>query len=77
MLLLLLFIIIIALENITFECSFCNMKFDKQRELEKHCRSELHKKKLTSDEDREWTFRAPPRGLNSDEYILCNRSVMV
>ncbi|XP_041363275.1 probable helicase with zinc finger domain [Gigantopelta aegis] len=61
------------LENISFDCTFCNLKFEKQRELEKHCRSELHKKKLTSDEGQDWKFRAPPRGLNNDEYILCHR----
>jgi hypothetical protein len=51
-------------------CDFCDMKFTSEAELETHCRSDLHKKKITSDEDGRWRYRYPPRGLSSEEYTL-------
>ncbi|ESO87147.1 hypothetical protein LOTGIDRAFT_106967, partial [Lottia gigantea] len=54
-------------------CTFCDIKFNKKEELETHCRSDLHKKRLTSDEGQDWKFRPPPRGLSSEEYSLCQR----
>ncbi|XP_046366711.2 probable helicase with zinc finger domain isoform X1 [Haliotis rufescens] len=56
-----------------FVCTFCDIKFTRQDELDTHCRSDLHKKRLTSDEGHGWKFRAPPRGLSSEEYVLCLR----
>lgn len=56
-------------------CDFCDMKFTSEAELETHCRSDLHKKKITSDEDGRWKFRYPPRGLSSEEYTLCRSFV--
>ncbi|XP_055954783.1 probable helicase with zinc finger domain [Patella vulgata] len=56
-----------------YECTFCDIKFKKKGELETHCRSDLHKKRLTSDEGQDWQFRPPPRGLSSEEYCLCQR----
>ncbi|XP_052069643.1 probable helicase with zinc finger domain [Mytilus californianus] len=56
-------------------CDFCDMKFTSEAELETHCRSDLHKKKITSDEDGRWRYRYPPRGLSSEEYTLCRSFV--
>ncbi|XP_076449410.1 putative helicase with zinc finger domain [Babylonia areolata] len=54
-------------------CSFCDMHFDRQEELDAHCQSDLHKKRLASDESQEWKYRPPPRGQTTEDYMLCHR----
>ncbi|XP_062616187.1 probable helicase with zinc finger domain isoform X1 [Saccostrea cucullata] len=58
-----------------FSCTFCDIKFVSASELETHCRSDLHKKRITSDEDQNWKYRVPPRNLTSEEFTIC-RSVL-
>ncbi|XP_071814832.1 probable helicase with zinc finger domain isoform X3 [Apostichopus japonicus] len=36
-----------------------------------HCLSESHQSIITSDKGRDWKHRPPPRGVTSDDYILC------
>ncbi|KAK7502369.1 hypothetical protein BaRGS_00006322, partial [Batillaria attramentaria] len=56
-----------------FFCSFCDIRFERQEELDTHCHSDLHKKRLASDESHNWHHRPPPRGQSSEEYQLCQR----
>ncbi|XP_033744648.1 probable helicase with zinc finger domain [Pecten maximus] len=58
-------------ENRKHVCTFCNISFDQQEELDTHCKSDLHRKKITADDDQNWKYREPPRGLNAEEYSLC------
>ena len=51
------------------------MTFDNQTDLETHCKSDDHKKNITSDEGHNWKYRPPPRGLVAEEYLLCQRYV--
>ncbi|CAL1275056.1 unnamed protein product [Larinioides sclopetarius] len=53
-------------------CSYCSVMVSSETELIEHCNSETHQLIIMSDEGREWKFRAPPRGVGSDQYGLCN-----
>ena len=44
-----------------------------QSELETHCKRDDRKKNITSDEGHNWKYRPPPRGLVSEEYLICQR----
>ncbi len=57
----------------TYPCTYCNVAFVTRDELKLHCTSDLHKKKVSSDDGRKWKYRPPPRGLVSDEYTKCPR----
>ncbi|OWF45624.1 helicase with zinc finger domain [Mizuhopecten yessoensis] len=52
-------------------CTFCNIRFDQQEELDTHCKSDLHRKKITADDDQNWKYREPPRGFGAEDYSLC------
>lgn len=54
-------------------CPYCDLHFDRQDELDVHCHSDLHTKRLASDESQKWNFRPPPRGQIADDYTLCSR----
>lgn len=60
-------------EGQKYLCLFCDIRFERQEELDTHCHSDLHKKRLASDESHNWHFRPPPRGQSSEEYLLCQR----
>ena len=60
-------------ERPSYACTFCDISFGSHAELRAHCASDLHKKKITSDDEHEWKFRPPPRGLTAEEYVLCPR----
>ncbi|KAG8184133.1 hypothetical protein JTE90_008914 [Oedothorax gibbosus] len=52
-------------------CSFCSLFLGTEAELVEHCNSETHQLIIMSDEGRDWKFRAPGRGVGSDQYALC------
>ncbi|XP_070187827.1 probable helicase with zinc finger domain isoform X2 [Littorina saxatilis] len=54
-------------------CPFCDISFERQEELDTHCHSDLHKKRLASDESHKWNYRPPPRGQTAEDYVLCQR----
>ncbi|XP_060071826.1 probable helicase with zinc finger domain [Ylistrum balloti] len=58
-------------DNRKYVCTFCDIRFDQQEELDTHCKSDLHRKKITADDDQNWKYREPPRGLSAEEYSLC------
>ncbi|PVD39317.1 hypothetical protein C0Q70_01946 [Pomacea canaliculata] len=60
-------------ESLLYFCSFCDVRFARQEELDTHCHSDQHKNHLASDESHGWTYRPPPRGQTSEEYALCQR----
>lgn len=66
-------IISVSAQSIDLSCSFCNMTFDTKSDLDIHCRSDEHKKNITSDEGHSWKYRPPPRGLAAEDYTLCQR----
>ena len=57
----------------SFSCTYCDISFVTKMELQTHCGSDLHKKRVSSDEGKDWKFRPPPRGLTSEEYSMCPR----
>ncbi|KAK7082158.1 hypothetical protein SK128_003180 [Halocaridina rubra] len=57
---------------VRIHCSYCNVYFSNNAELQSHCRGPDHQMTIMSDEGREWTHRPPPRGLSADEYALCS-----
>ena len=59
----------------SYTCSCCDIAFNTRHELRVHCNSELHRKKVMMDEERDWKYRPPPRGLTSREYSKCPRLV--
>ena len=63
----------VSVPSVPLFCSFCSMTFENQSELETHCKSDDHKKNITSDEGHNWKYRPPPRGLVSEEYLICQR----
>lgn len=60
-------------QSIDLYCSFCKMTFDAKSDLDTHCRSDEHKKNITSDEGHSWKYRPPPRGLVAEDYTLCQK----
>ncbi|XP_022239741.1 probable helicase with zinc finger domain isoform X2 [Limulus polyphemus] len=52
-------------------CSYCNVGFTTDAELEFHCRSQEHQITIMSDKGRDWKFRTPPRGISAASYSLC------
>lgn len=61
-------------KNYKWYCSYCNVQCSSANGLHMHCLSETHQSIITSDEGRDWKHRPPPRGVTSDEYILCPES---
>lgn len=53
------------------DCSYCNLQFSSQAELQVHCRSQEHQTTIMSDTGHSWLHRPPPRGLAAAEYRLC------
>ena len=56
-----------------FPCSYCDISFHLAHELHVHCRSDLHQKRLDSEDGCDWKHRPPPRGLTAEEYTKCPR----
>ncbi|KAL5018495.1 hypothetical protein ScPMuIL_004217 [Solemya velum] len=54
-------------------CTFCDTKFASELELNTHCKTDTHKKNITSDDGYHWDYRPPPRGLSNEEFLLCQR----
>uniref|UniRef100_A0A0B7B1B5 C3H1-type domain-containing protein n=1 Tax=Arion vulgaris TaxID=1028688 RepID=A0A0B7B1B5_9EUPU len=59
--------------EVELTCTTCDMIFTHQDEMDFHNHSYLHRQRLALDSTHRWQFRAPPRGLDSDEYSLCKR----
>ncbi|PIK44601.1 hypothetical protein BSL78_18522 [Apostichopus japonicus] len=57
--------------NSRWYCSYCNVQCSSTTSLQMHCLSESHQSIITSDKGRDWKHRPPPRGVTSDDYILC------
>ena len=53
-------------------CTFCDLRFKSEDELQAHCRTQEHQIMIMSDVDQEWKFRPPPRGQCPSEYNLCH-----
>ena len=60
-----------------YHCKYCDINFTSSAEFRQHCQSDRHQKTVSSDEGKEWRYRAPPRGLTSDEYSHCPRWVLL
>ncbi|XP_076330280.1 helicase with zinc finger isoform X2 [Tachypleus tridentatus] len=52
-------------------CTYCDVGFTTDTELEFHCRSQEHQITIMSDKGRDWKFRTPPRGISAPSYRLC------
>ncbi|XP_071964791.1 probable helicase with zinc finger domain [Antedon mediterranea] len=64
-----------AVGSTNFPCTYCNLQFSTQVDLHIHCLSESHQAIIMSDEGHDWKYRPPPRGITSDDYILCSNFV--
>ncbi|XP_059155156.1 probable helicase with zinc finger domain [Physella acuta] len=56
-----------------FVCTSCEVSFTQKDEFDLHSTSGFHKQRLAVEDAHQWQYRAPPRGLASDEYSLCKR----
>ncbi|KAI8742129.1 helicase with zinc finger domain [Biomphalaria glabrata] len=56
-----------------YACNSCEISFTDKDDLEMHNLSFFHKQNVAEDAANQWQYRAPPRGLASDEYSLCKR----
>ncbi|XP_013382941.1 probable helicase with zinc finger domain [Lingula anatina] len=54
-------------------CVPCSMEFKNNEDLDVHLSSEVHRQSVSLEEDKNWKFRPPPRGLTSEEYTICPR----
>ncbi|XP_033117671.1 probable helicase with zinc finger domain [Anneissia japonica] len=67
--------IISAVGPSNFSCTYCNLQFSTEVDLHLHCIGESHQAIIMSDEGRDWKYRPPPRGITSDDYVLCSNFV--
>lgn len=64
-------ILILIKQKMEHFCSYCKVLISSDTELQAHCSSEGHQLAIMSDEEREWKYRAPPRGVGADQYGFC------
>ncbi|CAG5131356.1 unnamed protein product [Candidula unifasciata] len=57
----------------SFSCTTCDANFTFRDEWEIHNDSYEHRQRLSQNNAQDWHYRAPPRGLASDEYSVCKR----